>query len=254
MLLLLAACQTPSAVDPGVVEVIAGPAASPVDDDVPAGPPLPVYDRTPVAPAPAPVAPVLAPQADPPAGTLRSRLAWLEKHAPLDVPTTGCAWMPPAPGCGRPAWVCVAPFDHPGGGGGSRGADVVFGVDAEAMAETAATVQVNAFDDSEASPLVGDLSAAGALRLEETDEVYGFSIYNPCIRGFEDEHPCPGCSTEAWPGHAKAEARCEAEADKATETETDATLVLVDACTGFVGLHDDRGYRTVPVPWVTTAD
>lgn len=174
------------------------------------------------------------------------RLAWLAEHAPLTIPREGCAWLPAAPGCAQPAWVCVAPWAWYGSGGGTFGANATFGEDPATLARWKA--EPPPYDED--LPL-GRTSTDGArLSILRGEEAFGGPTYDACIGTFESRNPCDAaCRAGGWPGHAEAERRCEAEAAAASSsTEASCTIVLADTCTGHVGIRCEGGrYHTVPV-------
>ena len=193
---------------------------------------------------------------------MSARLRWLQAHAPLDVPVEGCAWLPPAPGCETPAWVCVSRWSSYGSASGTFGANAIFGTDPAQYAELsradlAARIPVPGLAEPPWSAEAGTIFA-----LEAGEETLGRGIYDSCLRSFELDHPCEGACWDrlragdpaAWPGREAAEARCEAEAAAAAgSSAADCELLLVDACTGHIGVDcpDRRPRYSTPafVPW-----
>lgn len=185
---------------------------------------------------------------------MTSRLAWLEGHAPLTVPTSGCTWLPPAPGCARPAWVCTASWSETGGAGGSYGQDAVFDTDPVALAELRKrpTDQRMAPEPGEGETLVpisvDDPELGPVFQLSRSEEAYGGPIYGMCIKEWEEAEAaaCDAvCAAQAkhgefalWKGHSAAEARCSVKAEKASGSTglRSCVVILADACTGRVGL------------------
>lgn len=184
-------------------------------------------------------------QPEPPAGSMSSRLRWLQQHAPLAVPDRGCAWLPAAPGCGTSAWVCVSDWASYGSGGGTFGRLAFFGTGEAEFAALDARSSAGRLVLAPWEPGPDALRGAEPFALLEGEEGFGGPIYDSCMMDFEEKNPLsPEAEARflagddaAWPGREAAQAACEAAAEAGrVYTEDRCGLILVDACTGHLGV------------------
>lgn len=221
-----------------------------------------------LAPPPAGAA-TPARQPEPPPGRMSARLRWLEQNAPLSLPDRGCVWLPAAPGCDRAAWACVAPWSAYGSGGGTYGATLLVGEDPEVFAALSSRDLTDVFParDRDPDPNPDEAGRDGTrFPLLSGVEAFPTSFYDSCMQPFNDrtDGQCDAaCRARfdagdlgARPGWAEEDARCGDEAVAAVRAinhEERCTLILVDACTGHLGVRcPDRtpAYSTPAyAPW-----
>ena len=147
---------------------------------------------------------------------------------PLKLPEKGCSWLPPAPGCHTPAWVCISNWSHYGSASGTFGSNAVFGIDSADYARIARQDLEGSIEIPDPENPMLEAPPGTIFELSKGEETLGAGIYKGCMYHFSDQG-----GTE----RAAAETQCEKEAAAGAGSTVDACLlILVDACTGHIAV------------------